>query len=94
MKMRNVIGSAIVYAVLTPGVALFAQQPVQNINRQKHASLAEAQAAIVQAYQKVDVAQRYHKEHLGGHVQKAKDLLAQAAQELKMAADYADQHPK
>ncbi|MGC1783440.1 MAG: hypothetical protein WA708_13030 [Acidobacteriaceae bacterium] len=94
MTMKNWISGAVVFAVLSPGAILFAQQPVQNIDRQKHPSLAEAQAAIGQAYQKVEIAQRYHKEHLGGHVQKAKDLLAQASQELKMAADYANQHPK
>jgi hypothetical protein len=91
---KNLLSGLVVCAMLAPGAALLGQQPTQNISPQKHASLAGAQASIVHAYQKLDTAQRYHHRHLGGHVQKAKDLLVEASQELKLAADYADQHPK
>lgn len=68
------------------GVAM-AQAPVVNIDPHRHGNLANAQKYIVQAYQKIDAAQRANDGQLGGHAQRAKDLLVQADQELRLAAD-------
>ena len=65
-------------------------QPVVNIDRRRHGNLATAQAAIVQAYRRVDAAQRANRDQLGGHAQRAKELLMQADAELRRAADFAN----
>ena len=68
----------------------FAQRPETDIDPAKHPNLAEAQRHIVQAAQKIDEAQRDNHEQLGGHAEKAKQLLDQASHELKEAAEYAN----
>jgi len=84
--------SLAVCLALAPSSLLLAQQPVRNVDARKHPELASAQTSIAHAYQKIDSAQQAHRDQLGGHAQKAKDLLAQAAQELTEAAIYADHH--
>lgn len=64
--------------------------PVVNIDPNQHGNLAAAQSDIVDAYQRIDAAQSANNNHLGGHAQKAKDLLTQADAELRLAADVAD----
>jgi hypothetical protein len=71
------------------GVA-FAQAPETDINPSRHPDLAEAQHHVVQAYGKIVEAQRAHKDELGGHAEKAIQLLEQANHELKEAAEFAD----
>lgn len=92
MKTRHLLSSTVLLAFLTPSVALFAQAPAQNIDPHRHPHLAAAQASIAHAYQRIDTAQQDNREHLGDHAQKAKDLLARASEELKMAAEYANAH--
>ncbi|MGB7730278.1 MAG: hypothetical protein WBL50_19775 [Candidatus Acidiferrum sp.] len=73
------------------GIAL-AQRPETDINPSHHPNLAEAQNHVVQAYNKIVEAQKDNKEQLGGHAEKAIQLLEQANHELKEAAEYADHH--
>lgn len=73
------------------GVAL-AQRPETDIDPARHPNLAEAQHHILQAVEKIDAAQKSNKDQLGGHAEKAKQLLDQAAHELKEAAEYANHH--
>jgi hypothetical protein len=73
---------------------MFAQGPAQNIDPNRHPHLASAQASIAHAYQKIDTAQQANRAQLGDHAQKAKELLVQASQELKEAAEYANHHNK
>jgi hypothetical protein len=73
------------------GIA-FAQRPETDINPNNHPNLAEAQNHVVQAYNKIVVAQKDTKQQLGGHAEKAIQLLEQANHELKEAAEYADHH--
>ncbi len=61
-----------------------------NIDAHRHGNLAAAQRYIVQAYQKIDAAQGDNHEQLGGHAQRAKDLLTQADEELRLAANVAN----
>lgn len=73
------------------GIA-FAQRPETDISPERHANLAEAQHHVVQAYAKIVEAQKANKDQLGGHAEKAIQLLEQANHELKEAAEYADHH--
>ena len=76
---------ATVFGVAYCGVGL-AQAPVVNIGT-RHGNLRNAQEHLVQAYQYINKAQAANDDQLGGHAQKAKDLLVQADQELRMAAN-------
>lgn len=62
--------------------------PVQNIDPDRHGNLAAAQGDIVDAYQRIQMAQGANNGQLGGHAARAKDLLAQADAELKAAAEF------
>jgi hypothetical protein len=77
-------------SVMAASSWMFAQGPAQNIDPSRHANLAAAQRSIAHAYQKIDAAQQANRGQLGDHAQKAKDLLVQASQELKLAAEYAN----
>ena len=78
-----------VFGLALMGVA-FAQAPVTNVDPQHHPALAEAQHHVLQAYERIVAAQKENKDELGGHAEKAIELLNQANHELKEAADYAD----
>ncbi len=86
MKIKNVIVTSVMSATLGGGLVLFAQAPVVNIGA-RHGNLRSAQQYIVQAYQKLEAAQSANEDQLGGHAQKAKDLLSQADAELRLAAN-------
>jgi hypothetical protein len=90
MKIRNFLLSGIMSGLLVCAGAALAQAPTLNIDPHRHGNLAEAQQRIMQAYQKIDEAQRDNKNELGGHAEKAKQLLSDADRELKAAAEYAD----
>jgi len=66
------------------------QPPVVNIDPDRHGNLAAAQGDIVDAYQRIEMAQRANDGQLGGHAQRAKDFLSQADAELRLAADFAN----
>jgi hypothetical protein len=90
MKSRNLVLSIMLGVALVFGGFALAQGPVVNINPQRHSNLAEAQRHLQQAYGKIDEAQKDNKDELGGHAQKAKDLIDAADRELKEAAEFAD----
>ena len=92
MVRANLFLSSVFCAALVCGGVILAQGPAANIDPNKHPNLAEAQHHIMEAYQKIDAAQTANKEELGGHADKAKQLLDEASRELKSAAEYADQH--
>ena len=62
-------------------------KPVDNVGHTRHPNIAAAQRLSTQAYEKVVAAQKANEFDLGGHAQKAKDLLEQANRELKEAAE-------
>ena len=86
MMNRDLIIKAALAATLVCAATVFAQAPVVNIG-DKHPNLRTAQQDIVDAYQKIDAAQQANKDQLGGHAQKAKDLLVKADAELRLAAN-------
>jgi hypothetical protein len=65
---------------------VYLQAPVVNIGT-RHGNLRNAQSNIVQAYQKIERAQQDNDGQLGGHAQRAKELLIQADEELRLAAN-------
>jgi hypothetical protein len=67
---------------------------MQNISGKRHPNLAAAQRLTDQAYAKVMAAQQANEFDMDGHAQKAKDLLDQANQELKQAAEAANRNKK
>ncbi len=82
LMLTSVVGSAL----LIGGVAL-AQRPKENISAGRHPNLAAAQRFCRQAWEKVQAAQEANEWDLGGHAKRAKELLDQADQELKQAAE-------
>ncbi len=66
------------------------QAPALNVSKEKHPHLAAAQEEMVKAWQKLVEAQKANDWDMDGHAQKAKELIAQAAQEVKAAADAAN----
>jgi hypothetical protein len=79
-------------AICVAGFALVATTiaaaaPANNVSHARHPNIAAAQHFTTQAYEKVEAAQRANEFDLGGHAQKAKDLLDQASRELKAAAE-------
>jgi hypothetical protein len=81
---------AVVAAVAACAVS--AQVPVQNIDPERHGNLAAAQRLVVQAFERLGDAQNANDYQLGGHAARAKDLLRQANEEIKMAAEAANRH--
>ena len=84
MKTRLV--SLIAIALLL-STTTFAQRPARNISPAVHKNLAAAQKLVTQAFDKISAAQVANLGELGGHAQKAKELLQQANAELKLAAE-------
>lgn len=66
--------------------AVLARAPDNNISHQRHPNLSAAQRLTTQAYNRTVDAQRANEFDVGGHAQKAKELLEQANRELKEAA--------
>ncbi len=83
--MKKAVVGAVSVLLLT-GTVLFAQRPARNVNPGLHPNLAAAQRLCTQAYEKINQAQSANEWDLGGHAQKAKDLLLQVNEELKLAA--------
>ena len=95
MKYKSPISSVLMVAVLVClsfvlGAVVFAEPPV-NVG-ERHGNMRAAQELIRQAWQKIDEAQKDNNYNLGGHAGKAKDLLSQASEEIKMSAEAANSH--
>lgn len=92
MSAKKIAVSALIVSVICIGMlgAQNAQAPVVNIDPNRHGNLASAQGDIVDAYQRIEMAQHANDGQLGGHAQKARDFLIQADSELRMAADFAN----
>jgi hypothetical protein len=79
---------------LLGGFAALADRPAPrvNIDRQRNSIFWEAQRSLVDAYQSVSKAQAYNHGELGDHAARAKDLLSEANEEIRLAAEYANHH--
>jgi hypothetical protein len=92
-KVKLVLGSVLGAALVCGGVAM-AQKPVDNVNPNKHPNLAAAQHMSQQAWEKIKAAQQANEWDMQGHAAKAKELLDQVNQELKLAAEAANKNHK
>jgi hypothetical protein len=84
--MRRIILSIIVSAVMLSGITVYAGEPVINVSPKLHPNIAAAQRLSRQAYNKIVEAQKANEYDMEGHAQKAKELLDQVNEELKLAA--------
>ncbi|HXY13000.1 MAG TPA: hypothetical protein VEI26_00720 [Terriglobales bacterium] len=75
--------------VLFCGITL-AQEPVVDIDPNRHPHLAAAQHHVVEANNEIAVAQKDNHYDMKGHAEKARQLLVQVNQELKAAAEAAN----
>lgn len=91
MKAKNWLFSALLTAALVCGGVVLAQAPMVRINP-RYPALVQAQQHIDAAYGQLDAAQRQHRDRLGEHAERAKQLLAQADKELAAASEYLDHH--
>jgi hypothetical protein len=73
------------------GAVIFAQGPPVTVG-DRHGNMRAAQQLIQQAWLKVDEAQHDNHYNLGGHAGRAKELLAQASEEIKQSAEAANSH--
>jgi hypothetical protein len=89
--MTKLVTSSFLCLALLGGSA-FAKEPVKNVSAKRHPNIAAAQKLVIQAYNKIEAAQKANEFDLGGHAQKAKDLLDQVNQELKLAAETANEN--
>lgn len=77
---RTVKNSVLALTLVASGAVVGAQ-----INAGRHPHLAAAQQHGREAYRELTEAQQANDFDMGGHAQKAKDLLVQANQQLDMA---------
>jgi hypothetical protein len=91
MKDKRLLIGIVLGSSLAFGCATQAQQgPVVNIG-ERHGNLRDAQSHLVEAYRLIGDAQRANNDRLGGHAQRARELLTQADAELRQAADVANE---
>jgi hypothetical protein len=79
---RYLIVGVVVLGLLSVGFSAFGQQ----VSRALHPNLAAAQGFIERAINKITAAQSANEFDMGGHAAKAKGLLDQAYEEIKLAA--------
>ena len=91
MKTFRYTSTLLAVIAAVAACAASAQVPIQNIDPQCHGNLAAAQNLVVQAFERLSDAQVANNYQLGGHVQRAKELLRQANEEIKLAAETANQ---
>ncbi len=87
MMIHKKLVSVFLGTTLLVGGLAFAQKPVRDISNRRHPNLAAAQRLSQQAWEKVKAAQQANEWDLNGHAQRAKELLDQVNQELKLAAE-------
>jgi len=92
--IRSHILTALLASLLVIGGVALAQRPVRNVSGARHPNLAAAQRLSRQAFERIAQAQQANEWDMQGHAQKAKDLLEQANNELKLAAQAANRNPR
>ena len=87
--MKKMMLAGLMGSMLLIGAAADAA-PQRNVSAKRHPNLAGAQRFANDAYQKIVAAQKANEFDLGGHAEKAKQLLEEASRELKAAAEAAN----
>jgi hypothetical protein len=92
-KTKLALGGLLTLALVCSGIAV-AQMPKDNVSGNKHPNLAAAQHLSRQAWEKINAAQQANEWDMNGHAAKAKELLDQVNNELKLAAEAANHNHK
>jgi F0F1-type ATP synthase membrane subunit b/b' len=90
--MKKCIVSSLATIALLCGSVAMAQKPVENVSAKRHPNIAAAQRLTQNAFEKISAAQAANEFDMGGHAAKARDLLDQANQQLKLAAEAANKN--
>jgi hypothetical protein len=91
MNIRKVaLGSVVGLGLITGGIVVAQAPPAENIDPARHPHLAASQHHIREAFNEVSEAQRANDWDMDGHAEHARQLLDQAARELKLAAEAAN----
>lgn len=85
MNYKNACIIGLIAVCLALAGVVIAQR--SNIDPSQHPSLAEAQQHILEASRKIHEAHERDKSDLGGHAEKAIQLLDQASMEVKSASE-------
>lgn len=98
--LKNIVISAVVGASAAMAVVACAQpgpppdygggEPVLNVDPARHGNLAAAQRAVREAFDRITTAQQDNDYRLGGYAGRAKDLLREANEQIKFAAEAAN----
>jgi len=94
MKISKVMLGVVLGAALVGGGLAVAQKPVEDISGKRHPNLAAAQRLSREAWERITAAQKANEWDMEGHAAKAKELLDQVNQELKLAAEAANKNRK
>lgn len=84
--MNSKLLVSIASGLILAAVAAYAQEPAQNIDPARHGNLASAQGMVREAYDRLTEAQIANHAELGGHAARAKELMREANDEIKLAA--------
>lgn len=91
-RKNVVIGLALTLILACTGLVFAQKKPVENVSPRRHPNLAAAQRLVDQAFKKITAAQEANEFDLAGHAKKAKELLDQANEELKKAAETSNEN--
>ncbi len=89
---RMLLNGTLGLGLVACGFAL--AQPARNVSGARHPNLAAAQRLAQQAFEKISAAQNANEFDMDGHAAHAKQLLDQANNELKAAAESANKNHK
>jgi len=93
MTKPRILAVVLTILLMIAGVAI-AQRPKEDISGRRHPNLAAAQRLSEQAFQRITAAQEANEWDMQGHAKRAKELLSQANNELKLAAEAANRNAK
>jgi hypothetical protein len=80
--------------LLAAATTASAAKPARNVSAARHPNIAAAQKHCQEAYTRITEAQKANEWDMEGHAQKAKELLEQVNNELKLAAEAANKNAK
>jgi len=97
--MRNTtlaatLGTVALSVLIGVGVGTAVGQPKDNVSKALHPNLARAQKQASAAYESITMAQQANEWDLAGHAAKAKELLEEVNNQLKLAAEQSNANKK
>jgi hypothetical protein len=89
--MKHRLAIVVAGTMMLAASLVWAQQPpMRNVSPGHHPNIAAAQRLSQQAFEKLIAAQKANEWDMGGHAEKAKELLEQANAQMKLAAEAAN----